>query len=151
MVQPRAQWRGRYAEIGAQQVLTEKAVELHAHRVLEEGDAAHVSRGVPRIGALVGILFQLAKVGRQQLLVVPFHGEIHSIGDERRRVAEQVDVFVHLPHHFERQLTDQSAVRDEKNRNLLIALAHRAQDLQCGAFIELVISLKVPIQKNRTM
>ena len=78
-------------------------MKLHAHRMLQKSHPTHVSRRVPRIRALVGVLLQLAEIGRQQLLVIALDGEIHPVGDERRRISEQVNVLVHLLDHFQRQ------------------------------------------------
>ena len=93
---------------------------------------------VPGIGALVGILLELAEVGRQQLLVVALDGEIDPVGDERRRIAEQVDVLVDLLDHFQGQFADQRAVGDQEDRHFLIAAANSANDFQRRAFVELV-------------
>ena len=93
-----------------------KLVELHADGVLEEGDAAHVAGRVPGVGALVGVLLQLAEVGRQQLLVVALDGEVDAVGDEGGRVAEEVDVLVDLLDDFEGQFGDEGAVGDQEDR-----------------------------------
>ena len=47
VVEPGAEWRRRDAEVRAQEVFAEEAVELLADRMLEEGDAAHVAGRVP--------------------------------------------------------------------------------------------------------
>ncbi len=88
VIQPRSQRRRRDPEIRPHDVLAEKLVKLHTDRVLQIGNPAHVPRSVPRIRSLIGVLFQLAKIGRQQLLMVALHGKVHAVRDERRRVAE---------------------------------------------------------------
>ena len=123
-------------------------MKLHPHRVLQEGHAAHVSRGVPGVSALVGIFLELAKIGRQQLLVVAGDGEVHPVGDKGGGIAEKVDVFVDLLHHFQRQLADQRAVRDQEDGNFLVSAAHGANDLQRCAFVELVFFLQIPIEQD---
>src|SRR5580704_52841 len=115
-------------------------MKLHADRVLEEGNSAHVAGRVPRIGALVRILFELAEVWRQQLLAVALHSEVNAVGDKRRRIAKEVNVFVDLLHHFQRKLADQSAVGDQENRNLFVAAADVADDSERGPLVKLVLT-----------
>ncbi len=79
-------------------------MELHADGMLQEGHATHVPRCVPGISALIGIFLELAKIRRQQLFVVAVNSKVHPVGDKGRRIAETVDVLVHLLDHFERQL-----------------------------------------------
>ena len=104
VVEPGAERRGRDAEVRPEQVFAKKLVELHADRVFEVGDAAHVARRIPGVGALVGVALQLLEVRRQQLLVVALDCEVHAVRDKGRRITEQVDVLVHLPDDFQRQL-----------------------------------------------
>src|SRR5271170_2295037 len=107
--------------------------------MFQESDPAHVARRIPGVCALVVIFLQLAEVWRQQPLVIALDSEVDAIRDERWGVAEQVDVFVDLFDHLERQLVDESAVGDQENRDLLIAAAYGSNDLQRGAFIELMV------------
>ncbi len=151
VVEPGAERRGGDAEVRAHDVFAEELVELHADGVLEVGDAAHVAGRVPGVGALVGVLLQLAEVGREQLLVVALDGEVDAVGDEGRGVAEEVDVLVDLLDDLERQLADEGAVGDEEDGNLFVAAAHGAQDLERGALVELIVAFEVPIQQNRTV
>ena len=123
-------------------------MELHAHRMLEESHAAHVSRRVPGVRALIGIFLELAKIGRQQLLVVAVNGEVHPVGDEGRRVAEEVNVLVHLLDHFQRQLADQRPIRDQEDGDFLISAADGADDLQRRAFVELMFLLQIPVEQD---
>ncbi len=64
------------------------------------------------------------------------------------RVAEEVDVLVHLLDDFERKLADEGAVGDEEDGDLFVAAAHGAKDLQRGALIELVFAFEVPVQQD---
>ena len=104
MVEPGAERGGGDAEVGTEDVLAEKLVELHADRVFEEGDAAHVAGRVPAVGALVGVLLEHGEVGREQGVVVALDGEVDAVGDEGGGVAEEVDVLVDLFDDFEREL-----------------------------------------------
>ncbi len=148
VVEPGAERRGGDAEVGAQEVFAEELVELHADGVLEEGDAAHVAGGVPGVGALVGVLLELAEVGREELLVVALDGEVDAVGDEGGGVAEEVDVLVDLLDDFERELGDEGAVGDEEDGDLLVAAADGAEDLEGGAFVELVVAFEVPVEED---
>ncbi len=97
--------------------------------MLEIGYAAHVAGGVPGVGALVGVLLELAEVRRQELLVVALDGEVDAVGDEGGCVAEEVDVLVDLLDDFQGKLADEGAVGDEEDRDLLVAMADGAEDL----------------------
>ena len=107
-----------------------------------------MARGIPGVGALIVIFFQLAEVGWEELLVVALDGEVDAVGDEGRGVAEEVDVLVDLLDDFEGELADESAVGDEEDGDFFVAAADGAQDGQGRAFGELVLALEVPIQKD---
>ncbi len=68
-----------------------------------------------------------------------------------RRVAKQVDVLVHLLDHFQRKLAHQRAIGDQKDRHLLVAMTHLANDLERGHLGKLMLALEVPIQQNRAV
>src|ERR1700761_7885036 len=116
--------------------------------MFQKCDTAHMPWRVPRVGPLIGVLHQLAEIWRQQLLVIALDGEVDAVGNECRRVTEQVDVFVHLLHHFQRQLADKRAIGDQKNRQLLVAAADGTNDAQRGALVKLVVFRKVPVQQD---
>ena len=84
VVEPGAERRGRDAEVRAQKIFAEEAMELLTDGMLEERDAAHVAGRVPGVGALVVVLQEFAEVGRQKLLVVALDGGIETTGDEGR-------------------------------------------------------------------
>ena len=149
VIEPRAERRGGDAEVGAEEIFAEELVELHADGMLEVGYAAHVAGCVPGVGALVGVLLELAEVGRQELLVVTLDGEVDAVGDEGRGVAEEVDVLVDLLDDFEGQFADEGAVGDEEDRDLLVAMTDGAEDLECGALVELVLAFEVPVEQDR--
>lgn len=151
MVQPRSQRRGRNAEIGPHDVFAEELVELHADRVLQVGDAAHMPWRVPRVCTLVGVLLEFAEVRRQQLLVIALDREVHAVGDERGCIAEEVDVLMHLLDDLQRQFADKRTVRNQKDRDLLIAAANGAEDLERGAFVELVLPFDGPSPAKSTL
>ena len=148
MIEPGAERRSGDAEVGAHDVFAKELVELHAYGMLEEGDAAHVARGVPGVGSLIVVLLEFAEVWREELLVVALDGEVDAVGDEGGRVAEEVDVLVDLLDHFERKFADESAVGDEEDGDLLVAAAYGAEDRQRSAFGELVLAFQVPVQKD---
>ena len=148
VVEPGAERGGGDAEVGTEEVLAEEAVELLADGVLEEGDAAHVAGGVPGVGALVGVLLELAEVGRQELLVVALDGEVDAVGDEGGGVAEEVDVLVDLLDDFEGELGDEGAVGDEEDGDALVAMADGAHDLEGGALVELLLAFEVPVKQD---
>ena len=66
MIEPRAELRGGDTEVGTKKVFAEEALELHADRMLQIRDAAHVAGCVPGIGALIGVLLEFAKVRRAE-------------------------------------------------------------------------------------
>ena len=148
VVEPGAEGGGGDAEVGAEEVFAEEAVELLAYGVFEVGDAAHVAGGVPAIGSLVGVFFEGAEVGGEELLVVALDGEVDAVGDEGGGVAEEVDVLVDLLDDFEGEFGDEGAVGDEEDGNLLVAAADGAEDLQGGAFVELVVAFEVPVEED---
>ncbi len=148
VIEPGAEGRGGDAEVGAEEVFAEELVELHADGVLEVGDAAHVAGGVPGVGSLVGVLLELAEVGREELLVVALDGEVDAVGDEGGGVAEEVDVLVDLLDDLEGELADEGAVGDEEDGNLLVAMTDGAEDLECGALVELVLAFEVPVEED---
>ena len=151
MVEPRPERRRGNAEVRAHDVFAEELVELHADGVLEEGDAAHVAGCVPGVGALVVILFELAEVGREKLLVVTLDGEVDTVRDEGGGVAEEMDVLVDLLDHFEGKLADEGAVGDEEDGDFFVAAADGAEDGQRRSFGELVLALEIPIEKDRAV
>ncbi len=148
VVEPGAERGGGDAEVGAEEVFAEEAVELLADGVLEEGDAAHVAGGVPGVGALVGVLLELAEVGREELLVVSLDGEVDAVGDEGGGVAEEVDVLVDLLDDFEGEFGDEGAVGDEEDGDAFVAVADGAEDFEGGAFVELVFAFEIPVEED---
>ncbi len=132
VIEPGAERCGGDTEVGTEEIFAEELVELHADGMLEVGDAAHVAGGVPGVGALVGVLLELAEVGREELLVVSLDGEVDSVGDEGGGVAEEVDVLVDLLDHFEGQFGDESAVGDEEDRDLLVAMTDGTEDFEAA-------------------
>ena len=148
VIEPGAERRGGDAEVGAHDVFAEELVELHADGMLEEGDAAHVAGGVPGVGALVVVFFELAEVGRQELLVVALDGEVDAVGDEGGGVAEEVDVLVDLLDDFEGEFADEGAVGDEEDGDFFVAAADGAEDGERCAFGELVLAFEVPVQED---
>ncbi len=117
--------------------------------MLEKGDAAHVAGRVPGVGALVGVLLEFAEVGRKQLLVVAIDGEVDAVGDKGGGVAEEVDVLVDLLDDFEGKLGDEGAVGDQEDGDLFVAVPHGAENVERGAFFELIVAFEVPVQKDR--
>src|SRR5271157_4256518 len=148
MIQPRPQFCGRNSKIGAQQVIAKELVERHSYGMLEIRNASHVSGRIPGIRALIGVLLQFTEVWRQKLILITHDGEIDSVGDKSRSVAEQVNVLMHLFHYLNRQLTHQRAIGDEEDGDLAISPSHRTNNLQRGALIELRVLRKVPIEQN---
>src|SRR5437763_4875750 len=146
MIEPGAERRGGDAEVGTHDVFAEKFVELHADGVFEEGDAAHVAGGVPGVCALVVIFFELAEVGREELLMVALDGEVDAVGDEGGGVAEEMDVLVDLLDDFEGEFAYEGAVCDEEDGNFFVPAADGTQDREGGAFGELVLAFEVPIE-----
>ena len=116
--------------------------------MLEEGDAAHVAGRVPGVGGLIVIFQQLAEVRRQQLLVVALDRGVEARGDEGGRVAEEVDVLVHLLDHFQRKLGDQGPVGDEEDRDFLVAVTDPADDVERGALFKRRVAFKVPVEQH---
>ena len=144
VVEPRAKRRGGDAEVGAEEVFAEEAVELLADGVLEEGDSTHVSGGIPRVGGLVVVFEELAEVGREKLLVVALDGGVEARGDEGGGVAEEVDVLVDLLDDFERELGDEGSVGDQEDGNFFIAMANAANDVERGAPLRTASRLPSP-------
>ena len=79
-------------------------VKGHTDGMLKIGHATHVAGGIPGIGALVGVFLQFPEVRRQELVLVAHNCEINPVGDKGGGIAEQVDILMHLLHHFKRQL-----------------------------------------------
>ncbi len=148
MIKPRAERRGRDTEVRAKEIFAEEPVKLLPDRMLEEGDTAHVAGRVPRVGGLIVVFEKLAKVRRQQLIVITLDGGIEARGDKRGSVAEQMDVFMDLLHDFQRQFGDQCTVGDKENGNLLVAVPNAANNVECGALFKLGVAFEVPIEKN---
>ena len=80
--------------------------------------------------------------------MVTLDGEVNAAGDEGRGVAEEMDVLVDLLDDLDGEFGDQGAVGDEEDRNLLIAMADGAEDLQGGGFCELIIAFEIPIKQD---
>ncbi len=148
VIEPGAERRSGDAEVRTHDVFAEEFVKLHADGVLEIGDAAHVAGGVPGVGALVVIFFELAEVRGKELLVVALDGEVDAVGDEGGGVSEEVDVLVDLLDDFEGKFADKSTVGDEEDGDFFVAATDGAKDCQCRSFGELVLAFEVPVQQD---
>ena len=67
----------------------------------------------------------------------------------RRSVAEEVDIFVDLLDDFQRQFRNQSAIRDQEDRNLFVAVTYAANNIERRTFFKLRVALKVPVEQDR--
>ena len=76
--------------------------------------------------------------------MVSLDSEVDPVGDERGGIAEEMDVLVDLLDHLERQLRDESAVGNEEDRDLLVAMANGAENLERSTFIKLALRLRGP-------
>ena len=91
MVEQRTQLRHRYRQVRTQGVLAEELVERLPHRALAIGHATTVTRGVPGIVGVGGVLYQGLEEGWQQAIQVTPGGAGHLPGQEWHGVFEQVE------------------------------------------------------------
>jgi hypothetical protein len=116
--------------------------------MLQERDAAHVPGSVPRIGGLIVVLEQLAKIWGQELFMVALNRGIETRRDKRGRVSEEVNIFVNLLDNFEREFGNQGAIRNQEDRDLLVAVADVPNNFKSGALFELRFAFEVPVQQD---
>ena len=147
VVEQLAQFVDRVADVGAQHVLAEELVEHAADRALQEGDAAGVSRAMPRVRAVLGVVDQGAKERRGDAVEIAARLADDVARHELRRVLEHVDEAVQLAQDVVGQVLRRARLAVEIDRHFRVLEAHLGDELaqvqhrrvEIGAFGELLV------------
>ena len=128
MVQQLPQLVDRVADIGAQHVLAEELVKHLPHRTLQEGHTTRMSRAVPRVRTIIGVVHQrLEERGRQRVQVIG--GLTDDVArHELGRVLEHVDEAVQLLQDLVRDMLRGARLTEQEDRDVGIATARLADE-----------------------
>jgi hypothetical protein len=129
MVEQLAELLDRVADVGAQHVLAEELVEHLAHRALQEGHAARVTRAVPRIRAVLRVVHQRAEERRGQRIEVAPGLADDVPRDELGRVLEHVDEAVQLAQDVVRHVLRGAGLAVQVDRDLRVLEADLLDEL----------------------
>ena len=111
------------ANVGAQHVFAEELMEHPANRAFQKCHAAGMTRAVPRVRAILGVVRQCPEKRRRQALEVSACLPDDVAADELRRILEHVDETVQFAENVVRNMPRGSCFAVQKDRNILVPTA----------------------------
>ncbi len=105
MIKQLTQLVDRVTDVGTQHVFAKKLVKHLPHRAFQKRHPARMPRTVPGIGAVGGILEQLAKERRRQAVEIRASFANDMPGDEFGRIFEHVNKAMQFAQNIVRDMT----------------------------------------------